>query len=219
MAKYLTYNKDSDFTEEDYVLNYKPVIEFIEPDSSYIEQIPDEKPKVETTENTRDRMQKLINGLDQLKKLFNTAQQRVDNRVKASGGVTIQLDKVKDAHVIDAIRRRFPNKADPTQLTYEDYRDAIDCVNGTVNTEYPITSKEMDEALNDPNRIDFGGYENQKGENRQEIASEKVVDPVDLDEFKKASIIALFLLLLPLIKKSESESILQHLVTAPHSPI
>ena len=209
----------SNYSDEDYsILNYKPKIDFAE-----LEQEPydySNTPQESTTDDTRDQTKQLINNLDNLKNLFKQAQQKIDNRVKAGGGVTISLDSLKDANVIAAMKRKFPDKADPTKITYEDYRDALDCVNTSSKPIEAITEEDLLSALSDRLRTDFGGYGNQKGENRPELSNNgSPVDPIDMEAFKKGAIIALFVLLLPLIIPKIKAEIAEHLLTAPHSPI
>lgn len=214
----LPSDTDETYNEDYEILTYKPNIGFVEPEQEPISY--NEDPPEESTDDTRDKTKTLINNLDNLSKLFGLAQQRVDNKVKAGGGVTIKLDPVKDAATIAAMKRKFPDKADPTQLTYDDYKDALECINNSVKSLELVTEKDLLSALSDPLRTDFGGYGNQKGENRPELSNNSSsVEPVDMDAFKKGAVIALFLLLLPLIVPKIKAEIAEHLITAPHSPI
>lgn len=137
-----------------------------------------------------------------------------------TSGVVVKLDTVKDAHVIAAMKRRFPEKIDPTMITYEDYKQVIDCVHKHAPEVPAISMTDLRDASNDPQRTVFGGYNNQQGENRPEISSiANSIQPIDLEAFQYGSILALFALLYPLIKMEDKLEIIQHLVTAPHVPL
>jgi hypothetical protein len=206
------------FEQDDFLLNYRPKIEFVEPVQEFSE--PPLLVEEETIDSSRDRTQSLIDGYRGVVGLIDIAQQKIDLRVKAAGGLSIRLDPVKDQHVISAMKRRFPDKADSTIIDYEDYKQVVDCVNSHGPILPTITTADLRAAKADPLRTDFGGVGNQNGENRPEISSAtETVAPIDLDAFKKGAVIALFALLYPLIKKEDKIEILQHLVTAPHNPV
>jgi len=244
-----------DFTEEDRILNFKPTIDFVEP-----EQVPDDQSVQETEkkgpentlEDARKRAQNIVDGLRAVVALIDIAQARIDRRVNAavsgkagtsvgsigtnpslkggtgsagetvttasiSSGVVIKLDPTKDAHVIAAMKRRFPEKTDPTAITYEDYKQVIDCVHAHAPDAPAVSVTDMKAATTNPQRTDFGGYSNQQGENRPEVSSSaNSIKPIDLEQFQYASILALFALLYPLIKMEDQLTIAQHLMTVPH---
>lgn len=205
------------FEEEDFILNYRPTIEFVEPPQEAYE-FPEEVP-IDTIDGLRDRTQKLINGLDAAVKLADLAQKRVDERVVADGGFASQLDSVKDAQVIAAMKRRFPDKADPTRITYDDYKEALNCLQQSAVDPPAVSADDIRTAQADPYKINFGGRDNQEGQNRAELSSPaSSVSPVDLEAFQKAGILALFALMLPLIKIEDTKEIVKHLATAPHKP-
>jgi hypothetical protein len=134
-----------------------------------------------------------------------------------TSGVSVKLDPVKDAHVISAMKRRFPEKVDPTVITYEDYKQVIDCVHKHAPDVPAISVTDIRAATADPQRTAFGGYNNRQGQNRPEISSvANSVEPIDLEAFQYGAILALFALLYPLIKMEDKLEIVQHLVTVPH---
>jgi hypothetical protein len=144
-------------------------------------------------------------------------QQRIDNRVKAAGGVEVKLDPSKDAATIAAMKRRFPDKKDPTKITYDDYKKVLDCVGKSAATPPAVSADDIRAAKSDPLRTDFGGLSNQHGENRPEISSPaSAVQPVDSEAFQASAVLALFALLLPLIKTEDKLEIEQHKVDTPH---
>lgn len=265
---------DSDFIDDRFILEYRPSIDFVEPDQeSYQEAYKNADELQEAIEITRaaeqaipgitaesgtgtgvpeleellrdlgereqarlreqeldgsldelrDRTDQVVNGLEAVAKLSDLAQKRIDQRVNTAGGLTMKLDLVKDAHVVAAMKRKFPDKDDPTQITYDDYKRALDCVKESAPTEDSlpaVTAKDIRDAKADPNRTNFGGVNNQQGENRPEISSPiSGLEPLDLNKFQKESVKALFALMLPLIAAQDKLSIAQHLITAPHKPV
>lgn len=208
----------SDFEDDHFLLTYKPKIDFIEPDQEDFEPVIDDQP--ETIDSLRDRTKKLINGLDAAVKLIDLAQERVDKRVENSGGMVVQLDEQKDAIVIGAMKRAFPDKEDPTKIDYDCYKRVIDCVNKTSVEPPKVTAADIQAARSDPFRTSFGGSNNKQGENRPEISSPaSSVSPLDLGAFQAAGVLALFALMRPLIKMEDKLEIAQHLITTPHKPI
>jgi hypothetical protein len=206
-----------DFEDDHFLLNYKPVIEFVEPDAVLLEDIEVES-EPETLDSLRDRTQRLVEGLNAINKLTDLAQKRVDSRVASSGGMTVNLDPVKDGHVIAAMKRLFPDKADPTKLDYQSYKEALDCINNAGPDVPTVTSADIKAAQTDPFKTDFGGLGNQNGENRPEISSPaNTIEAVDLEEFQKQAVVALFALMKPLIVAADKASIQDHLVKIPHS--
>lgn len=209
----LANDTDDRFEESRFVLNYRPVIEFVEPAQEHYEPIVDPTPP--TIDSFRDRTRALVDGLDAISKLADLAQKRVDSRVKSSGGLNIKLDPQKDAMTVAAMKRRFPDKADPTEITYDDYKKALDCLNKSAVEPPSVKSEDM--KIDNPNKTDFGGYSNQHGENRAEISSPmSSVQPLDLEVFQQAGILALFAMLLPLIKAEDKKEIIQHKIDTPH---
>lgn len=270
----LSGDTDSDFSDDRSILEYRPSIDFVEPDQeSYQEAYKNADELQEAIEITRaaeqavpgvtaesgsgtgvpeldellrdlgererarlreqelegsldelrDRTEQVVNGLEAIAKLTDLAQKRIDQRVNAAGGLTVKLDPVKEAHVIAAMKRKFPDKEDPTQITYDDYKKALDCVQQAAPSEDSlptVTAKDIRDAKADPNRTNFGGASNQQGENRPEISSPiSSLEPLDLNKFQKEAVKALFALMLPLIVAQDQLSIAQHLITAPHKPI
>lgn len=207
------------FEESDFILNYKPSLNYVEPEQEPWEPPLTTEPEDETIDSLRDRTAKLIAGLDSVVKLADLAQKRIDNRVASAGGVTIKLDPIRDSFVIAAMKRQFPEKEDPSEITHDEYKVALDRINQSSSsaTQQQITAQDLKDAQADPTRTDFGGLDNQAGENRTEISSPfDSVRPVDLDDFQKKAVLSLFKLMLPLIKKTDSAAIKQHKLDTPH---
>jgi len=201
--------------DDDYdIFKFRPVIEYIEPDQLKDTQAAEEP---ETIDSFRDRATSLKTNLEALGKLFDATQEKIDNRVRTGGGFTAKLDRVNDAATIAAMKRRFPDKADPTQVSYDDYKQALNCLNESTIPPLGPTAEDIRQAKADPLRTDFGGINNQNGENRPEISSPlNSIKPIDTESFQKSAVIALFALMLPMIQSQTSSQIAVHLASAPH---
>ena len=193
-------DEDSFSSNDDFILNYRPVIDFVEPD-----QTPAEAPSEEvipTLDTAISDTQEVISGLKAVAALAEEVQRRVTNRVASSGGVDIKLDPIKDYSTISAMKRKFPDRADPSVITYEDYLAALECLQKQATSPQSVTAADIMSAQQDPLRTDFGGYSNQNGENRAEISSSaSSVQPLDIESFQKQGILALFAMLRPLVIK------------------
>jgi len=187
------------FENEDYVLTYKPVIEYVAPETIELDDgIQAAVPR--TIEGVRQETEDLIEGYRAIKELSEIAQQRIDQRVEAAGGLTIHLDPKADSSVIAAMKRRFPD-GDPTKITYDQYRDCLDAQRRN-QVDLPLVSAtDIQNAKADPFRTDFGGLGNLAGMNRAEIASPaQVVEPIDITSFQTTVVKQLFEMLTPMIK-------------------
>jgi hypothetical protein len=184
--------------QDDFVLNYRPSIDYVEPDQVTVE--PPAPPTEPTLDDTKNQASKIVDSLNQVATLADALQQRIDQRVMSGGGVSIKLDPTKDQAVIAAMKRRFPDKTDPTTITYEDYRNALNCLQNQALPAPAISAADIMGAKSDPLRTDFGGLSNQAGENRPEISSPgNGVKAFDASAFQKAAVLALFAMMLPLI--------------------
>lgn len=202
------------FEDQDFVLNYRPTIDFVEPEQVDLDE--DAVPPSEevTIDTLRDRTQKLINGYRAVAKLADLAQTRVDQRAAT---MKVKLDPVKDQITIAAVKRCFPEKADPTEITYDDYKSCVQKMQDNAPAPPAVTAEAIRAATSDPFRTDFGGFSNQQGENRPEISSPAAsVQPLDLGAFQKAGILALYAMMRPLVKLDDSVAINKHLSSAGH---
>jgi len=212
-----------DFDEEDDILNFRPHIEFVLPDTGEAADFLAPEDEGPTIDSLRKRTEDLIKNYKAVRKLADAAQTRVDTRVKAAGGMSVKLDPTKaaDASVIAAMKRCFPEKADPTVITYECYKKCLDSIRTSDQVEKAsdlvVKPEDIRAAKTDPLRTDFGGSKNRAGENRPELSSPGGgANNIDLDAFQAAAVIALFGLLLPMIKTEDKAEVAQHLVTAKH---
>jgi len=183
---------------DDSILNYRPNISFVEPEQVPIETTLSSPPET-TLDTTTDRTIAVINSLNAVVDLCVLVQKKVDAKVSSLGGVSIKLDPVKDFATISAMKRRFPDKTDPTTITYDDYRKALDCLGTSLVTPQGVSFSEIEKAQLDPLRTDFGGSGNTNGENRPELSSPLNIQPLDIPAFQEQAIKTLFATLTPMI--------------------
>lgn len=192
----------NDFQDDDYILTYRPEIKYIAPEGIEDEAI-EEGVVPPTVDEIRNRTEKVIESYRAIKDLAEIAQDRIDGKVTAAGGLDIHLDPVRDAYTIAALQRKFPD-ADPSVITYDQYRDCLDAMRRSqlekgksilpVDADYQL-------ARSDPYRVNFGGLGSLPGMNRPEIASPaaQIVEPIDIDQFQGNVITALFQKMIPKI--------------------
>ena len=205
------------FEDEDEILNYKPVIEWEEPVDDFLQDnypVPIE----EDIDSLKGRTQGVIDGYDRVNKLATEVQKQIDARVQSLGGLDVQLDPNVDAAVIDAMKRRFPTK-DPTKITYNMYKQALNCLQQNAIAPPAITAKDIQDAKNDPTRTNFGGLGNKPGENRPEVSSPaNAMKPVDLNKFQKKAILKAFKLMEGLVSNNSNDRVKKHEKEYKHQP-
>lgn len=206
-----------DFDRQRDILTFRPVIRYVEPEPLEDDLAFEPEDVPPTIDEARQEVQDLIDSYDATKKLAEQAQRRIDNRVKQAGGVVVKLDPVKDAMVIAAMKRQFPDKEDPTKLDYECYKKCLKDLSAAGPTPPTVSDADIKAAKADPLRTAFGGSDKTAGENRPEISSPmNTVNPIDLSAFQAAGVIALFALMLPLIQGADAAAISKHMLSAKH---
>lgn len=211
----------SSFEDEHDILNFRPTIKFVQPDQQPLNDVANfDSQGPQSIDDFRKRTEELIKQYDIIRNLADQAQKKIDKKVKTSGGLEMKLDPVADATVISAIRKQFPDVKDPAIISYDQYKHCLK----HMSQQQPVLPIINDEAIktarSNPNRIDFGGLNNQHGENRPEISSTaSSIKPINLEAFQAAGILSIFLMMRPFIKLEDTAEILQHLATVPHKPI
>ena len=184
--------------QDDFILNYRPTIEFVEPEQ--VEVGPSEETPPPVLDTARTQTQQIVDGLNKVATLADAVQKRIDQRVQSAGGLTVKLDPLKDVAAISAMKRLYPDRVDPTLITYDDYRRALDCLQVASATPLKISPDDVLAAQADPLRTDFGGFSNQQGENRSELSSgANSIKPIDLEQYQKDAVLSLFSMMKPLI--------------------
>jgi len=146
------------FEDDDRILNYRPQIDFVEPPTvEFDSSLPATDNLNDTIGSERERTQQLIDKYDAVEKLAGLAQKRIDARVKGDGGITIELDPVKDISTIGAIQRQYPDQ-DPNKITYDMYKKCLDCIRVAAQNAPGVTTEDILTAKSLPFKTDFGGY-------------------------------------------------------------
>jgi hypothetical protein len=183
--------------KDDFILNYRPNIAYVEPEQVPEENVP--KEAVPTLDIERNQASAIVNSLGAIASLCDEIQKKVDDKVNQLGGINIKLDPSRDFATISAMKRRFPDRSDPTTITYDDYRKALDCLGTSISPMRGMSVAEIQKAQMDPLRTNFGGLDNVNGENRPEISSPLNIQPLDIPAFQQQALIALFAKLQPMI--------------------
>lgn len=181
--------KNNDFSSQRDILNFRPVINFVEPDQIE-EEFNQEEPAI-TLDSIKSDTDQLINDYQNIVELSTVAQTKIDAR---SQDLVIKLDSSADAHVIAAVQRHFgdPNKKD---ITYADYKECLSHINQQANFS-TVDQSEVDKASQDPFRLDFGPY----GANspRPELQDNlQSIEPIDIKNFQLEQLEKLLELLAP----------------------
>lgn len=212
-------NKDAagDFQDEDALLNYRPNLNWEEPEEEFLEEA-SSFVEAETIEDARSRTEALINGYNRVKQIAQLVQKRVDNRVNTSGGLDITLDPTSDASTIAAIKRRFPTK-DPTRITFSMYKQALSCMQNQALPPPAVQPADVQAAKNNPATTNLGGWKSPPGSLRAEVSSSaNSMKPVDLNEFQGKAILKTFLLMLNNVRGTADEEVKKHEQKYKHTP-
>lgn len=183
-----------DFSQENKILNYKPVFSYTEPpqedlgeQQEYFEDIFGEE---------LEDLDSLIAGYDSLAEMTDMVQAKIDDKVKTLGGVTINLDPVRDNAAIEAIKRVFPGQ-DPNKITYDMYKESLNKVE-ELSAEVPVVSMaDIEAAKQDPLQTSFGNLDKQPG---KPVPQFDPIKPINLEEFKQDQLKTLADLIWDLIK-------------------
>lgn len=168
--------KNNDFSSQRNILDFRPHIDFVEPDQIEEISVPREAPA--TIASVKSDTDDLINNYQVISDLANAAQVKIDNRSK---DLVIKLDPQLDAHIVAAVQRHFndPNK---TTITYNDYKECLSHINSQANFSI-VDQGEIEQSSQDPFRTDFGMFGN--GSPRPELQDiTQSVKPIDLKNFQ-----------------------------------
>ena len=170
------------------ILNYRPEINFVEPE--FVGEVPLTPEPIETLTTIQDKW----NDLDKMAKagklLAEALQTRIDDKVR---GFYISLDSKVDRAVIDALQRKFPN-ADPSRITYEQYkgcREAMRDKGGALASELSPDWDKIKEirSNSDQSQLDFFDINSPGALDgtafRPDLQDKgQVIEPIDPDEFQ-----------------------------------
>lgn len=197
---------DIKFTDTDSILNYRPTLEWEEPEDIDEDAIPE----IGQTEQqlAREKTEQLIAGYTELAKIADLIQKKIDDRVKILGGFSAQLDPKVDAATIAAMKRRFP-EVDSGTLTYDIYKKALACIKENQKELPLVKSDEIKNSQLNPSLTNFGGFGSAPGKLRPEI-SNPIVDPVDLAKYQEDAVEELFDKMEDMISNNSASAVLTH---------
>lgn len=168
--------KNLDFSDQRDILNFRPNINFVEPDQ--VEEVPIVRPVPVTLNTIKNETNSLIKSYKQIQELSILAQEKIDQR---SSTIKIKLDPIVDAHIISAVQRHFGDSK-KTEITYDDYKECLDHINQHSMDNF--TSRNPS-ANNDQFKTDFGGMGITGGLARPELQTNvQSIKPIDLKLFQ-----------------------------------
>lgn len=167
------------------ILNFKPVIEFVEPKQRQVSPSPIKEPVFEETPN----LDELNNLATTVEVLATVIQDQIDKKAK---DVKIKLDPSIDAAAIQAMLRLYPDKVNdsPMYITYQEYKECKDKIIGygeELAEQAAINPDEVEAARNSSNYIigGFGTAGASDGSLRPELSAKAtVVKPINFEEFQ-----------------------------------
>jgi len=183
-----------DFTEERDILTRRPDIHFEKPiDTDEDGERHIEYKEDSTVNDVRQQVKDLINGYKKLSEFVDIVQTKIDNRV--GDKFVARLDNKVDSVVIAAISRCFPEARDKTTISFEMYKQCLARQQLYAQNVPDVSQEDIENEKANPYRTTFGGYGKPTGHSRNEIdnPANKIIEPIDLEEFKKQGIITLFM--------------------------
>lgn len=193
----------NDFTQEDDILTSRPEINWEEPP-------PEEGDDFAKSKPTEDkRLIQVINGYDRLGKIADKLADDIDKKV---GELEFELDPIKDAITISAIKRMFPEKKDPTKLNYQMYKKCLACEQAR-KAKLPVISPDMVLKANSTN---LGGTNSKPGKLRPELTNPLADNVVDLAKFQEQATKDMFKMMEDLVSLNSQAAVKLHESTMKH---
>lgn len=195
MANRITAGARKKFGGTREVLEEKPVLQYLEPDQLRVPQQPLPAPEPSIA-NRIARTDAAISAYADIAVLAEAAQVRLDQR---AAGFKVHLDPKVDAQVIRALRQRFPERADHTYISYEDYRACLENLNkASLAKVQTVTSENLKAARASPLKTNFMGWDKLPGLNRPEVdPASQMIEPPDLDALQQSQLKELFGMMKP----------------------
>ena len=163
------------------ILEYRPSINFVQPDVISEDPQPVDPSTVDIKEDGVTRLKELQQFAKNVKVIADKVQEKADDLSK---GFEITLDPTVDNSCIRALQRHYPG-SNPTKVTYEKYKQCKDhqrqLMEGVSDKILnPIKNSEIEkakEALANGNTSDFLGFVSRPDTD----PNQQIVPPVDID--------------------------------------
>jgi hypothetical protein len=172
------------------ILNYRPNIEFIEPEQKKVDINPIQK----TPLLTQPKIDKIINLASTIEVLGSVIQNQIDEKCK---NMKIKLDPTIDAAAIQAILRMFPEKVLDNNnqgnlyITYADYKECRNKISEYAEElakKASVSEKDISIARGKLDNTIVGGYgteASKDGSLRPELSEKaQIIKPINVDEFQ-----------------------------------
>lgn len=170
------------------ILNFRPVIDFVEPEQEPATPNPrPSPPPIIDDELEAERVRtKLFNLAESVDVLATAVQTKIDLKAK---DMVIALDPVVDFAVIDALNREHPDAGD--EITYEIYKHCRDRIMAFANEQAGknrITEDQVEAARLQLDKVVVGGFNTKEAKNgkmRPDLhIKARLIDPIDMKKFQ-----------------------------------
>ncbi len=170
------------------LLNFKPVIDFIEPDVEAATPNPvlGPVPVIDDQAAAEVVREELFNLAESVDVLATALQARIDQKAK---NMAIRLDPVVDITVIDALERAYPDSEDGI-ITYDMYKQCRENIRLYADAQADkngVTDEEVDAASKDPNGLVslFNSPAAKDGTLRPDTSIKaQLVEPIDIKKLQ-----------------------------------
>lgn len=185
---------NEDFSASRDILDFRPHLELTEPEQ--IEVPPPAPSDKVSIDQIRTELDGVIKSYERIEKLADIAQLKVDVRAR---GFEINLDPNVDAHVVQALKRAFPDRPNHIKISFDDYRHCIEEMSKSTEAKTPTPMPDFDPSSLGAIRTDFAGLGKPDGLNRPELDKDaQIIQPIDLVAFQADAVRQLFELMRPL---------------------
>lgn len=171
------------------ILNFRPVIDFVEPEVESATPNPVALPSPiidDFVEAEKVRLE-LFNLAESVDVLATAMQARIDLKAK---DMTIKLDPLVDRAIIDSINRAYPDLESDQSITYDMYKQCRENIRLYADAQADknnLSEEEVEAAAQDPTGIAaiFNSAEARDGSLRPErMPKAQLIDPIDINKFQ-----------------------------------
>ncbi len=170
------------------ILNFRPVIDFVEPEVEAATPNPITVPPIIDEEEVAEQVRlELFNLAESVDVLATALQARIDLKAK---DMLIKLDPIVDDTTIAAINRAYPDHEADDGITYEMYQQCRENIRAYADAQAnknDLTEEEVAGAAADPEGIAgiFNSPDAKNGKMRPELSKKaKVIEEIDMKKFQ-----------------------------------